>query len=296
MSKYAGQLLLFGLDDNDPNETVYEAPKLTLLDKFNAIDISVDQRISEHEVEFCKRQEMIFYETRDMLKKYLDEMTILYDKYSEKNNDIDRAEGFLCNHEDLNKVKSRLASIYKEFVYRITNFFERRHKVSLSYTNIEEKNDENSISFSVILEEIFEQLGGLSFKDKAVEEIKAASRNIIYNKNNLQITKSKLALIDCIWWDSYCSDDRKEISYDDKRVKPLFLALSHFIYGTVEMHWSLSSIYQELRKGSKEYDIFSKYELGVNYLESIKIFKNGKIELVFSDHENAEIFKNEYLY
>lgn len=296
MSEYGGQLLLFELEDNVLSEVAHEEPTLSLLEKFEAIDISLDQRISEYEDEFCKRQEMIFYETRDLLKKYLDEMTSLYDKYSKKNSDMDRVEAFLSIHDDLDKGKYRLSKIYKEFVYRITTFFGRRHKVSLSSTKIEEKYDENSISYSVIVDEIIEQLGGLSFQDKAVEEIKAASRNIVYNKSYLQITKSKLAIIDGIWWSTSIINDSKELSYDDKRVYPLFLALSHFINGSVNMHLTLSSIYQELRRGSDTYDIFSKYETNLEPLESIKLFKNGKIELVFSDHENAEAFKNEYLY
>ena len=65
--------------------------------------------------------------------------------------------------------------------------------------------------------------------------------------------------------------------------------------GSVEMGECLSQIYQELRRGSGVYDIFSKYEIGINNVESFKVFKNKKIEIVFSEHENAETFKNEYL-
>lgn len=296
MSENTGQLLLFDFEETVDVVIDDVIPQLNLLDKFSAIDIKVDQRISEMEAEYCKRQEVIFYETRDTLKKYFAELNNLYEKYREKDSFSQREESFLSTYDDLKHVKNRIDSIYKEFISRITHYFARRYKVSLSSPEIVGKYDEDSISYTIILDEIFEQLGGLSFKEKAVEEIKAASRNIIYSKSNLQIAKNKLSIIDCIYWSNYCFDDSKEISYDDKRVKPLFLALSHFMNGSVEMIYRLGEIYQQLYKGSKEYDIFSKYEIGIYNVESLKVFKNGKIEIIFSEHENAEAFKNEYLY
>ena len=60
MSGSTGQLLLFDFDENTSSDLVNEIPTINLLDKFSAIDITVDQRISELEAEYCKRQEMIF--------------------------------------------------------------------------------------------------------------------------------------------------------------------------------------------------------------------------------------------
>lgn len=294
MSENTGQLLLF--DFEETVEVIDNGmSQFNLLDKFSAIDIKVDQRISEIEAEYCKRQEVIFYETRDILKRNLSELNNLYEKYGEKDSFSGREESFLSTYDDLKYVKNRIDSIYKGFISRITHYFARRHKVSLSSNEIVGKYDENSISYTIILDEIFEQLGGLSFKEKAVEEIKAASRSIIYNKSNLHIAKNKLSIIDCVYWDSGFIDDSKSIRYDDRRVKPLFLALSHFMNGSVEMIYRLGEIYQQLNRGSRDYDIFSKYEIGIYNVESLKMFKNGKIEIVFREHENAEAFKNEYL-
>lgn len=295
MSEITGQLAIFDFEEILQSNLVNEPLTINLLDKFSTIDITVDQRISELEAEYCKRQEMIFYESRDLLKKYLDEMTTLYEKYSKKDIYRDTEESFLNEYEDLDKVTFRITKIYRAFIHRITGFFVKRYNVTLSSLVIEEKYDENSISYSIVLDEIFEQLGGLSFKEKAVEEIKVASRNAVYNKSKIQITKNKLSISDYIFWDTSIVDDSKSVRYDDKRVNALLLALSHFLNGSVEMGDCLSQIYQELRSGSRDYDIFSKYEIDINNLESIKMFKNGKIEIVFSEHENAEAFKNEYL-
>lgn len=296
MSEAIEQLGLFDFEESIPSNLVVETPTVSLLDKFSSIDISVDQRISEFEAEYCKRQEMIFYESRDLLKKHLEEMIILAEKYSGKDSYRgDLEERFINEYDDINRCKNRITSIYEGFIDRITGFFVRRHKVTLSSSKIKEKYDENLISYSIILDEIFEQLGGFSFKEKAVEEIKAASRDVVYKKTNIKITKNKLSVTDCVWWSSYSYNGSTELSYDDRRVRPLFLALSHFMNGSVEMSNCLSQIYHELRRGSNDYDIFLKYEIGINNVESFKVFKNGKIELVFSDHENAEAFKNEYL-
>ncbi|MBQ0140093.1 MAG: hypothetical protein KBT36_12425, partial [Kurthia sp.] len=81
MSEITGQLAIFDFEEILQSNLVNEPLTINLLDKFSTIDITVDQRISELEAEYCKRQEMIFYESRDLLKKYLDEMTTLYEKY-----------------------------------------------------------------------------------------------------------------------------------------------------------------------------------------------------------------------
>ena len=293
MATCVQQSLLFDLDVVQNPVVVSEEIGINFLDKFDVIDISTEQRISESEADYCKFQEKVFFETRDALKKSLQVITEVYEKYKDQKSDGDEVN-HLSTYSDLNVTEKRIRDVYERFVSRITYYFQKRHKVSLSAEDIRRKYDENTITYSIILDEIFEQLGGLTFKEKAIEEIKAASREAIYNKSKVSITKNKLSIIDGVWWYE-AFDNSKKVSYDDRRVQPLFLALSHFEQGSVEMHLQLSSIYRELNRGSGDYDIFSKYEINENKLESLRLYKNGKIELVFADNTTAEAFKNEYL-
>ncbi len=266
-----------------------------LLNKFIEIDISVDQRINDTELEFCKTQENIFYETRDVLKNTLQTHTVLYEKYKDlDSNDYSRDYTYIDRYKDINDIGDRIKSIYHAFVSRIVYYFSRKYTVSLSSKEIQGKYNEDTISYKIILDEIFEQLGGLTFYEKAVEELKVNSRETIYNPSKIEINKNKLTIMDYVWWE-HTWDNTKKLSYSDSRVKPLFLALSHFMDGTVEVLYGLQSIYNQLSRGNRDFDIFSKYELTHNILQSLKFYKNGKIELVFVDNTTAEMFKTEYL-
>ena len=267
-----------------------------LLTKFDAIDLAGEQRISAEELEFCQLQETVFNETVSVLKKAELEFSTLYEKYKDECKDICSHSGanFLSRYKDLDFCSDRLKNIYDAFVSRITYYFAKRYNVTLSSSDIQQKYDVDTISFSIILDEIFEQLGGLTFKEKAVDEIKAASKNAVYRKADITISKNKLAIADYVWWDTSW-DNSLNISYSDRKVRPLMLALSHFISGEVSMSYGLQNIYNQLNRGSKDYGIFSKYELPNNVLQALKFYKNGKVELFFADNAKAEEFKKQYL-
>lgn len=294
------QLLLFDIESDVIEEEAQQTEEvenntLSFLNRFNAIDVSAVTRLCPVEADFCEIEEEVYFETRNVLQNNLKELTALYEKYKGQQF-YDRGIGYLSN-SDISDLEQRINRCYRDFVFRIVSYFERRHKIQLFSDAIREKYNEDTITSSIIVDEIFNQLGGLTFNEKAIEEIKAASRAIIYRKSNIGITKNKLTVPDLVYWREGFSDNTmKNLDWNDNRVKPLFFALSHFSDDSLNMAERLTSIYSELQKGSEHYDIWSKYEVTINKIESLKMFKNGKIEIVFTDNSNAEAFKNEYLY
>lgn len=269
-------------------------PLSNLVDRLNAVEITTDTRLSEIELEYCKKVEAVYFESKKVLEDVLARLKTVVDKQKEeKINGKDLY--YLSEFDDLYHVEKRLTYIYGRFVSDITSYFANRHKVTISSENIKKKYSYETITYILIVDEIFEQLGGLNFKEKAVEEIKSNSRKIVYSKNQICVNKNKMSIDDLVWWSSYVTDGRKELDYNDSNLRSLFIALSHFIDNKEEMLWQLKNIYVELRKGDKAYDIFSKYEINIGCLISFKVFKNRKVELVFSDNSSAEAFKNEYL-
>lgn len=267
-----------------------------LLSKFDAIELSGEQRISEEELEYCQLQEQIFFETCNTLKQAMVDISSLYAKYKDVDTHRNVYDGanYLSYYSDVEVYPKRIKEIYERFVSRITYYFTEKYKVSLSSEEIIKKYDENTISYSLILDEIFEQLGGLTFKEKAVTEIKAASKKTVYRADKVSIAKNKLSITDFVWWQTSW-DNSLSVSYDDRAVRPLFMALSHFMTGNVDMTHSLQNIYQQLKRGSKDYDIYAKFELPHDVLQAIKFYKNGKVDLFFADNSQAETFKKEYL-
>lgn len=291
---YMQQLFLFGESDVQNVQEEPTSSGLDLLGKFGAIDISVKQRISEEEAEFCKLHEGIFFDSREALKKALKANTAVFDKYKDVFLYEYKNANFLSEFKDIKDIQKKIDDMYYEFVRRITRYFSKRYNVTIAADEIETKYTADTITFSLIVDEIFEQLGGLTFEEKAVGEIKAASKDSIYNTDQISITKNKLSILNFVYW---CStwDNASRIPYNDNKVKPLFIGLSHFIYGAVNMEYTFRTIYNQLESGSKNYDIFSKYEIKEDLLQSIKFYKNGKVELVFTDNSAAEQFKTEYL-
>lgn len=197
--------------------------------------------------------------------------------------------------DDVKQLEKRIEGFKKSFISNIVSHFRKQYNISLESGEIKDRyKDTNGITYNDIVNEVFEQLGGFNFKEKAVNEIKENIRKTIYRDDKIKIAKGKLTINDFVrWesWDSYC-----RIGWDDRKVNPLFMALSHFdTEQAEEMEFYYESVRNELEEGQRKYDIFRKYELGYNKVKSIRIYKNGKIEIEFQTNEQAQQFKNEYL-
>ncbi|ACA42300.1 hypothetical protein [Lysinibacillus sphaericus] len=299
------QLMLFDIDsfatsqktvvEEVINEVVVTTNPLgNLMERLNAVEITTDNRISEIELDYCKKIEAVYLDSKQVLEDVLSSLTTVFDR--QKNVKINGKDlYYLSEFEDIYYVEKRLTYIYRRFVSDITCFFAQRHNVTISSDDIKKKYSYETITYSLIVDEIFEQLGGLNFKEKAIEEIKTNSRKIVYQKDRIIVSRNKMSIDDLIWWNSYAYDGGKELDYSDSNLRSLFIALSHFIGNKETMLKELENIYAALRIGDKHYDIFSKYEINIGCLVSFKVFKNRKVELVFSDNTSAEAFKNEYL-
>ncbi len=263
-----------------------------LLSKFENIKIENDTRISEFDRAFCEKQEKMYYEAKNAMQQTLELFKSIYENYSD---DIKKNyKGYIDRHKDIIHAENRMEKFKSEFISNIIYHFQNQYNVTLESGEIRHKFKQKDIAYQDIVNEIFEQLGGFNFKEKAIKEIKDKCRDTIYNADKITIKKNKMSIQDFVWW----HDDwrgKKGLSYGDSKVSPLFKALSHFEAGETEMLGYYINLYQELNRGEEEYDIFSKYELGYNKVESIKLYKNGKIDIVFQSTQDAIKFKNEYL-
>ncbi|MEQ6001654.1 hypothetical protein U2I83_19455 [Bacillus amyloliquefaciens] len=253
---------------------------MNILSKLNEVTINNTNRIAETDSKFCENQYEQYVAAREALQHVLNHINSVHG-------------GYLDVYKDIKPVEKRIGEIKEQFVYEVVSHFSRQYKITLDTKVINKKYD-LYLTHNDIIAEIFEQMGGFNFKEKAVHELIEASKAQIYNFDKVSIKKASLSITDFVWWDSWDWDGLR-ISWNSKKESSLFTALSHFENGDVKMLDSLFNMYKEMEKGSKHYDIFNKYEFDCEKFKSIKIFKNGKITIEFKNQTLAQEFANTYL-
>jgi len=257
----------------------------SILNKFDIIEINNNSRITIEDQTFCEDQEKQYKEFIEFADEY-----ILYLNYNPLFNKYYNSETLI---KEMNKNKECNKN---EFISNIVDHFRDEYKVTLDYKIIQQKYNID-ITYNTIIDEIIEQLEGYNFTDKASKEIKEAFKDEVrgYNGNvKAEIKKQKVIFDSFFYADTW---DKKyggepSIGYNSTNgFYKLLKALSHFEQGSAENLYS--GIYSKIRceKGDK---VFTTHTMMCFKAESMKIFKNGKVEVTFLTNEYAQQFAKEY--
>jgi len=148
------------------------------------------------------------------------------------------------------------------------------------------------IPYTDILDMIFTQLGGFSFQDKAVNELKEAAHKAAWNRyQNRKCYEQKKAVITFSYgcsWSAWYSSPHIELHND---MKDVILALSHFEFGTFGKP-GCYGLGQLLNYSFDEPEYKMDY---LSKLKSVKCFKNGRVDIRFQSEAYARQFAEEYL-
>ncbi|MGG0877585.1 hypothetical protein [Bacillus inaquosorum] len=256
---------------------------MNILSKLDEITIDNNDRIAETDRKYCENQFELYVAAREALQQALNIIKPAYEK----------EKGYLNDYRDIDPIEKRLKEIKEQFISNVVHHFSRQYKVTLDTEDINKKYD-LYLTHNDIIAEIFEQLGGFNFEEKAVHELIVKTKSTIYNFDKVSIKKASLSIANFISWDAW-GWNGFSLSHGSKKEQSLFTALSHFENGSVKMLDSLFNIYKEMEKGSNLHDIFSKYDLGYEKIKSVKIFKNRKITIEFKNQTLAQEFANTYL-
>lgn len=266
----------------------------SILSKFDNITIENDERISPADKEYCELKEAKYNSALSIMKQCLSLYNSIYDPTTDDGYRSEDSKGYIDKHYDIKHTEERIDKIKNEFISDIMYYFEKTYNVTLAKNEVKQKFD-SDLTYENIIDEVFEQLGGFNFTEKAITEIKEASRNTIYRDDKISINKGKISIIDYIYWDNSWDNKYKKLGYSDTKVRTLFAALSHYETGNTDTLYYYDDMYNEFYRGSQDFDIFSKYTLGHNKVNSFKNFKNGKIEIEFQTNEQAQEFVSNYL-
>jgi hypothetical protein len=296
-----------------------------LLNKFNNVKVENIERISKEDKEFCEMHTRAYNETLDCFKRILNDLVDLYNSQVDYliSYDGGKAESYniyvsSCGDFSINEVIDQILRVQKKYTSAICSYFSRKYNVTIEtdpiyrkYKHIEipynsrENRDKTynknlveyvSFDYNNIIDEIFVQLGGFTFEEKAIQEIKDATRKIYYYndyrrtsnitiKNNKMTIDGNYAYKDTIWNEYRLRDNFGEI----------FTSLYLFDSGIVtdnntELHNKYCGYRNE--RNLDNYDKYKPYSL--TKVTGIKFFKNGKLEIEFTNSEHAEQFAKEY--
>lgn len=147
-----------------------------------------------------------------------------------------------------------------------------------------------TISYEDILDQIFIQLGGYSFSEKAVQELKQAAHKYAWNTyrgtSNFEIKKAVISFSSSCSSYSYGYGGEMQL-YDG--MKDVIRALAYFEYGTQEY---MGAGFSELCGYHFDSNTFGNIWEKV---KQIRCFKNGRVDIKFTTEQFARQFAEEYL-
>ena len=251
-----------------------------ILSKFDDVKINNNSRISASDEEFCKNKEGEYKQFIEFSNNYIQylENNIL------KNSMFD-------SQSLINEMNKKRDNKKCWFTNNIVDYFRTTYKITLTAEPIHKKYD-IKIDYNTIVSDIIEQLGGYNFIDKAEKEIKDACK-AAFRQENIKIKNNKIT-IDSFFYIDYFSKryNDYEVSYNsDDNFHKLFKAFSHFIFRANESYFN--TLYHTITR-EKNDNVFKTHLIANNGVKTLKLYKNGKIDIEFSSAEYARQFAKEY--
>jgi hypothetical protein len=270
---------------------------MNILNMFKDIEIKNTTRISGEDLEFCELQEKIYNKVCDIYENLSqsiqelrnNEIKELNDKFKWTNGSNHTGtftNAITYGHHNYD-ISDNITKISENMISGITSYFSHKYNVQIDYEKIKKLAKDKRIDCNFVVDLIFEQLGGFSFEDKAkqqvIDKLKENTKQYSREKQKVTVKNNKVSIIDYLYADSW---NKNELGYHSReRMEILFNAINSFCDNEQD-----SSYISEL------YNIkyFGEYDLKFTHCTSTKFYKNGKVDLVFTNGIKALEFANEY--
>lgn len=269
---------------------------MDILSKLEKVEIQITDRFPAGDMEYCIKVEQDYQDAFHVFSEFA--------YIAEETNTRIRAFTDKLYAHPVGDFKEEVSDCSESFIDKICAYFREKYAVTIEAPDWEIiEHDEygrqtskryDIIPLQTILDSIYAQMGGLSFEEKAFDELKAGARKAIttYSGKTKYALKGVKLIVDSFYHSHKDSIfERYEASVEEKH-RAFFRALSHFEYGT----YDLAQKYQflcgwRIRENEGVYD---KHDISSSVISSIKVFKNGKVEFAFKDYRTAEKFMETY--
>ncbi|RRJ54640.1 hypothetical protein EHV15_34145 [Paenibacillus oralis] len=248
-----------------------------IMAKFDAVKIGGNMLISDEDKEFCEQHQI-----------RIDAAVALILKAKQFYVDNEMSNIFLSTKNLIKDLDEKLTSKIDSFVSKIVTHFRTTYSVTINREKF--RKYDHTITYKDVVDDILLQMDGMNFSEKANEEIKEAVRNTIYNSSKVKVQSLKVAIADYLYFESWFSGSW--LNKRDENLAKLLRGVELFESGKTTTRDTLAIIANDrIRK-----DWFDEFSFTfMNKFESLKCFKNGKVELKFKSHELALQFAKEYL-
>lgn len=291
---------------------------MNLLEKWSGIEIQTDSRISEIDRSYCCAHQ----KAHDTAQEELSELCQIWTDIVIHQNNILRPvtdESYESNQYislpgiSSTEIQRQIEALPDIFISRIVRYFNAKYHVSVDadpikevllpqkpkYSRDVEQNQQYhraiqqlSLRYEDILEQIFVQLGGRTFAEKAVEELKEQCHAAA--------------------WISHCNVAKYELKNDTIRFTFSACKFDDYIG---RPRWSLEDSMRTILRGASYFETEklgcypayisnllgwdthqkSVFEFSGDKLKQLRMFKNHRVDLKFTSKTYAHQFCTEYL-
>lgn len=292
---------------------------MDLLEKFNAVEVKTDDRITQRDKDFCEQHQAAYENAVTSYTEMLRLWLTLDERQKELLGDAqgEHYDRYLCGREDVRinnyGVKSHVDELHRLFIQTIIEHFCESHGIELNEYRImdallknpddllkplEEKwsdmpRQRTPIRYETIVDLIYEQMDGQSFDEFAMSQLKDNCYNAVrgFGRDAVEVERKKAVIrLRGRFCHMYLNYGREEWSVQE-RLKSILKAAAYYETGEFgnipERLW-------ELIKGETlhyGYVMFTDCQK----ISELQMYKNGRVDLSFSSEDSAREFFNVFL-
>ena len=266
-----------------------------ILESFENVEIKNENRLCEEDLNFLEDLQEKFNNAKVGFEKYIE-----FYRENKICNLEEKEIKISCDSLEEYFVRKVVFIEGKGFISKIYNYFEKKYNITLERIKI---NDDYSLDFrekeakqnlkwfmetldyNLVLDNIFNQLNGVSFKDREKEELK---REFEYSKP--VIKGNSINLKNSIYFNdiSLKYNNNYEISYNSRGKFKTIFKLIDVINKNDNKDLCDNIIFEKN-------EVIGIHELKGDIIKSIQVFKNGSIKLICDTGLNALNIAKEYL-
>lgn len=274
---------------------------MSILNKFKSIEINIIDMLSDEDKKFLDDMQNTYNEVWNDLSNityHAKEIDTFKNSCNIKRKYSKNYESLFENINrliDINRILNEtILSLNSSFNFEIITYFERTYNINLEELRIDKPDNfkTDKLNYNEIIERMFTLgMNGKNFEEIRISQIKQNMEKII-RYCNTSCKKNKLIIDGFIWFRSPSySWETDHVSQVYRRMKPLALCLKEFCGCPIELIYK--SEYDRYETNFN--DVGGLTEVNYNVINSFKLFKNGKLEINFTNHDSAVNFAKEWL-